>query len=106
MSVVASPKPQEIIEKEAVKALAGLGYLVIAAGGGGIPVLKQGSNLKGASAVIEKDLVSGLLADLTDADMLNLSADLSTLEALLQKDGLTGDQLKAEQSKEEGTLHE
>lgn len=43
--VVASPKPQEIIEKEAVKALAGLGYLVIAAGGGGIPVIKDVEDL-------------------------------------------------------------
>jgi hypothetical protein len=41
---------------------------------------------------------------MTDADMMNLSADLSTLEALLQKDGLTGDQLKAEQTKEEGRV--
>ncbi|WP_312713089.1 hypothetical protein [Proteiniclasticum ruminis] len=43
--VVASPKPQEIIEKEAVKALADLGYLVIAAGGGGIPVIKDVEDL-------------------------------------------------------------
>lgn len=43
--VVASPKPQEIIEKEAVKALAGLGYLVIVAGGGGIPVIKDVEDL-------------------------------------------------------------
>ncbi len=68
--IIASPKPREIIEIDAIQALADAGCIVIAAGGGGIPVLKQGTRLKGASAVIEKDLVSGRLADLTDADLL------------------------------------
>lgn len=68
--IVASPKPLDIVEIDAINALAGAGQIVIAGGGGGIPVLRQRNNLKGASAVIEKDLVSGRLADLTDSDML------------------------------------
>lgn len=68
--IVAAPKPRDIIEIDAVNTLAAAGCIVIAGGGGGIPVLKQGTHLKGASAVIEKDLVSGRLADLTDADLL------------------------------------
>ena len=68
--IVASPKPLDIVEIDAINALLNAGQIVVAAGGGGIAVLKQGHRLKSASAIIEKDLTAGKLADLTDADML------------------------------------
>lgn len=68
--ILASPKPVDIVEIDAINALLDADQIVIAGGGGGIPVLKQGNKLKGASAIIEKDLTSGKLADLTDADIL------------------------------------
>ncbi|MTK06297.1 MAG: carbamate kinase [Hungatella sp.] len=68
--MVASPKPQEIIEIEAIRSLVDSGQLVIACGGGGIPVTLNGNHLKGASAVIDKDFASELLAEELNADLL------------------------------------
>lgn len=70
--VVASPAPQKIIEIGAIRTLVDQGELVICCGGGGIPVTHKGENnaLRGASAVIDKDLVSALLAEEIDADFL------------------------------------
>lgn len=68
--IIASPKPIDIYELDAIKALLDANQIVIACGGGGIPVLQQGANLKGASAIIEKDLASEKLAELLDADTL------------------------------------
>ena len=68
--VVASPMPQEIVEISTIKALVEAGHVVLACGGGGIPVTTKGHHLTGSAAVIDKDFASELLAEELDADTL------------------------------------
>ena len=72
--VVASPRPHRIVELEAIRHMVGAGYVVVACGGGGVPVLpdEQGK-LQGTAAVIDKDLVSSMLALQLQADLLVIS---------------------------------
>ncbi len=68
--MVASPAPKAVMEIDAVKALLAAGQIVVAGGGGGIPVIPQGNGLKGAGAVIDKDHLSALIAREINADFL------------------------------------
>ena len=71
--VVPSPRPRAILETRAIKALAAEGYVVVACGGGGIPVIEdETGDLRGVEAVIDKDLASSLLARSMEADILVL----------------------------------
>lgn len=71
--VVASPRPLEIVELPAIRSCLGAGQVVIAAGGGGIPVVCQRGQLKGIEAVIDKDRTAALLAKILHADLLLFS---------------------------------
>ena len=68
--VVPSPKPIDVVEKNMIQSLIDTGHVVIAAGGGGIPVIRKDGRLLGTPAVIDKDFASAKLAELIDADML------------------------------------
>ncbi|BDU71480.1 carbamate kinase [Mesoterricola silvestris] len=72
--VVASPRPQAILELEAIKSLLDAGFVVVAGGGGGIPVVEDAEGrLTGAAAVIDKDLASSLMARQLGAELLIIS---------------------------------
>ena len=74
--VVASPEPREILEAGAVQTLVESGYVVVANGGGGIPVVRQDDELRGVEAVIDKDLGAALLAATVDAEVLVIATDV------------------------------
>ncbi|NCB91617.1 MAG: carbamate kinase [Clostridia bacterium] len=99
--IVAAPKPQKIIEIDSIRALLDAGHVVIACGGGGIPVLEQKTELKGASAVIEKDYTSGKLAELLDADelMILTSVEKVAVNYHVQDEKLLGE-ITVEEAKE------
>jgi carbamate kinase len=74
--VVASPEPVEIVEADALRALLSAGVVPIAAGGGGIPVVREGSSFRGVAAVIDKDLAAAVLVTAVEADTLLILTDV------------------------------
>ena len=77
--VVPSPLPIDILEKETILKLVSSGDIVICAGGGGIPVIKNGDKYEGVAAVIDKDYASALVAQLVDADYLVILTAISNV---------------------------
>ena len=77
--VVASPEPRSVVDYPAISALAGAGFVVVCAGGGGIPVVDDGADghaLRGVEAVIDKDLTAAILAQELGADTLVIATDV------------------------------
>ncbi|TFV73011.1 carbamate kinase [Blastococcus sp. CT_GayMR19] len=77
--VVASPEPRSVVDTPAIHALAGAGFVVVCAGGGGIPVVDDGQDghaLRGVEAVIDKDLTAAILARDLGADTLVIATDV------------------------------
>ena len=101
--VVPSPKPQEIVEAPVIKALVDAGVLVVAVGGGGIPVLRDASGqLSGVAAVIDKDFGAAKLADTLGADTLLI---LTSVDAAKVNFGQPTEQSLGEVSVEELQQH-
>lgn len=71
--VVPSPKPRRILELESIRTLVNAGQIVICAGGGGVPVVREGYKVRGVPAVIDKDHVSALLSTRLEADTYVIS---------------------------------
>jgi len=74
--VVPSPKPIRIVQRREIKKLMEENFIVIACGGGGIPVVKEGNRFNGVEAVIDKDLASAKLAEQIGADILLIATDV------------------------------
>lgn len=88
--VVASPKPIDIVEKESISNLINDGNIVIAVGGGGIPVIYDNGVLTGVDAVIDKDLSSSLLARLINFDILLILTNIDKVYLNYNKDNELG----------------
>lgn len=98
--VVASPKPQHIVESETIKTLLEAGQVVIACGGGGIPVAQHGNRLKGIEAIVDKDYTSAKLAKLIDADYFVILTAVEKVALNFGKDNEQWlDRLTCEQAK-------
>ncbi|MBI4729413.1 MAG: carbamate kinase [Acidobacteria bacterium] len=74
--LVASPRPREIVEEEALRALVAAGAVPVACGGGGVPVLREGEALRGVEAVVDKDRAAALLVRASGADLLLILTDV------------------------------
>ena len=74
--VVASPKPQTIVERREIKKLIDMDFIVICCGGGGIPVIRKNRQFRGVEAVIDKDLASSILAQEINADIFVIASDV------------------------------
>lgn len=74
--IVPAPKPIDIFEIDAIRVLADSGQVVIACGGGGVPVLQQGTRLRGASAIIEKDMAAAKMAHLLGYETLLILTEI------------------------------
>jgi len=74
--VVASPKPQAIVEHREIKKLIEMDFIVICCGGGGIPVIRKNRQFHGVEAVIDKDLASSVLAKEIKADLFVIASDI------------------------------
>jgi carbamate kinase len=80
--VVASPEPVEVLDVEAVRTLLDAGHVVVAAGGGGIPVVRErDGRLRGVEAVIDKDLTAALLGTTLGVDVLVIATDVDHASA-------------------------
>jgi carbamate kinase len=77
--VVASPEPRQIVELPTIRRLVDFGTIVITAGGGGIPVVIDGTTRSGVQAVVDKDLTAALLATALEADALLLLTDVDAV---------------------------
>jgi carbamate kinase len=74
--VVASPRPVTVVEKEEIRQLLALDFVVVCCGGGGIPVIREGRAFHGVDAVIDKDLASACLAAEVEVDILVIATDV------------------------------